>query len=80
MKNLLLICALAIATPAAFAVSTTDMSTKWACTTNASSSEVAADKTADEQMANGVGSAADMFAMAAKNCRDCTKITCEVKE
>ncbi|WP_454785043.1 hypothetical protein [Legionella sp. WA2024007413] len=59
--------------------SATDMNSKWNCTTNASSSDVAADKAADDRMANKQGSAADSFAFAAKNCRDCTKITCEQK-
>ncbi|WP_454783543.1 hypothetical protein [Legionella sp. WA2022007384] len=59
--------------------SATDMNTNWNCTTNASSSDVAADKAADDQMANKQGPVADSFAFAAKNCRDCTKITCEQK-
>lgn len=62
-----------------FAASKTDLSTSWICTTNASSSNVASDKAADDQMANTAKSAADAFTFAAQNCRDCTKITCEVK-
>ncbi len=62
-----------------FAETQTDMKTKWVCTTNASSSEVAAEKAADDKAANTQGSAAHSFAFAAENCRDCTKITCEVK-
>ena len=58
----------------------TDMSAKWLCTTNASSSDVAADKTADDQMAKEQGSVAKSFEFAAKNCRDCTKITCELQD
>lgn len=57
----------------------TDLNTKWVCTTNASSSDAAMDKTADAQMANTADSAANAFAYSAKNCRDCTKITCEVQ-
>ncbi|RUR10257.1 hypothetical protein [Legionella sp. km772] len=63
----------------AFANST-DMGSKWICTTNASSSEVAADKAADDQMAKEQGAAAKSFEFAAKHCRDCTKITCEVQD
>jgi hypothetical protein len=77
MKKTLLAITLVLGTSFAFAASLTDMDSKWICTTNASSSDVAADKTADEHMKNTAGSAADSFAFAAKNCRDCTKITCE---
>lgn len=64
-----------------FAASTpTDMSKNWSCTTNASSSDVEADKAADDKMANNKATAADAFSLAAKNCRDCTKITCEVND
>lgn len=81
MKNILLaITFLAFSSSFAFAASATDMTTKWICTTNASSSELAADKAADEQMKNTAGSAADSFAFAATNCRDCTKITCEAQD
>lgn len=62
------------------AFANTDMSAKWLCTTNASSSDVAADKAADDQMAKEQGSAAKSFEFAAKNCRDCTKITCELQD
>ncbi|WP_187347021.1 hypothetical protein [Legionella genomosp. 1] len=55
----------------------TPMDKNWTCSTNASSSDVAADQDADKQMDNTPKSAADAFAFAAKNCRDCTKITCE---
>lgn len=65
---------------ASFAATKTDMSSKWICTTNASSSDVAADKAADDKMANTAGAADQSFAFAAQNCRDCTKITCEVKD
>ena len=62
-----------------FAATQTDLNSKWICTTNASSSDESADKTADDKMANTQGSAANSFAFAAQNCRDCTKITCEAK-
>lgn len=62
-----------------FAASMTDMNSNWVCTTNASSSDVATDKAADEQMANNKASAIKSFDFAAKNCRNCTKITCEAK-
>lgn len=80
MKNLIIGLSLILGTSAVFAASSTDMSAKWVCTTNASSSDVAADKAADDQMAKHEGAAADSFAFAAKNCRDCTKITCEAKD
>lgn len=63
-----------------FAASQTDLNSKWICTTNASSSDAPADKTADDKMANTQDSAAQSFAFAAQNCRDCTKITCEAKD
>jgi hypothetical protein len=62
-----------------FAATATDVNAKWVCTTNASSSDVAEDKAADDKMANTAGAAAESFAFATKHCRDCTKITCEVK-
>lgn len=65
---------------ASFAAANTDLNSKWICTTNASSSETATDKTADDKMANNQSSALESFNFAAKNCRDCTKITCELKE
>lgn len=66
-----------IASSVAFSATKTDLHAKWICTTNASSSNVAGDKAADDKMANTQGSAAKSFAFAAKHCRDCTKITCE---
>ena len=71
---------LILMTSLSFAVSKTDLSTQWVCTTNASSSEVDADKNADKQMSETAKSAADAFTFAAANCRDCTKITCKVKK
>ncbi|MGC1182661.1 hypothetical protein [Legionella sp.] len=70
---------LMIATSTVFAATKTDLATNWICTTNASSSSVAEEKAADDQMANTAKSAADAFAFAATNCRDCTKITCNVQ-
>lgn len=58
---------------------TTDITTGWICTTNASTSSVDTDIAADKQMSETAKSAADAFAFASANCRDCTKITCEVK-
>lgn len=78
MKKILL-AILMFGSPFVFAASATDLTAHWTCTTNASSSDVEADKAADDKMANTKGSAADSFAFAAKNCRDCTKITCEAQ-
>lgn len=81
MKKILLGLSFIMATSSvAFAVGVTDMESKWMCTTNASSSDVAVDKANDELMAKEHGSAAKSFDFAAKNCRDCTKITCEVQD
>ena len=52
---------------------------KWICTTNASSSSVESDKNADDKMAKTEESPASAFETALANCRDCTKITCEVQ-
>lgn len=80
MKKLI-IASLVLSTSLSFATTVTDISkSSWICTTNASSSEVEKDKAADDKMAKTAGSAASTFAFAAENCRDCTKITCEVKE
>lgn len=79
MKKIVLVC-LMLSSCSLFAVSATDLTKNWICTTNASSSDVAADKTADEHMANTKGTAEDSYKFAAQNCRDCTKITCEVKD
>jgi hypothetical protein len=85
MKKYLVIagtCLMALSsfTFAADAVVASDLSKNWTCTTNASSSDVAADKTADEQMAKDKIAADKAFAFAAQNCRDCTKITCELDD
>lgn len=62
-----------------FAAENTSMTSDWICTTNASSSDVEADKVADKKAADHAQSAADSFAFAAQHCRDCTKITCKYK-
>ncbi|CDZ79236.1 hypothetical protein BN59_03554 [Legionella massiliensis] len=79
MKKLIVIFLL-LGSSVGFTASVTDLSAKWICTTNASTSDAAADKAADDKMANTQGSAAQSFAFAAQNCRDCTKITCEAKD
>lgn len=83
MKNLITLVvstALLLSITDAIAADTkTSIDKNWVCSTNASSSSVAADTAADEQMENSAKSAADAFAFASQNCRDCTKITCETK-
>jgi hypothetical protein len=81
MKKLFLTMTLLIlGTSFVVAASATDMTTKWTCTTNASSSDLSRDKASDDQMSKATGSVGESFAYAAKNCRDCTKITCEAKD
>lgn len=58
----------------------TSMKDNWICTTNASSSDLTNDKDADEKMKSDAKSASSAFSFASENCRDCTKITCEVEE
>ena len=58
----------------------TSLSSNWVCSTNASSSDATSDQTADKTMAGTPKAAADSFKFAADNCRDCTKITCELNE
>ncbi|MDR3504388.1 MAG: hypothetical protein P4L79_17610 [Legionella sp.] len=79
MKKLIMVL-LVLGTSSMYAASATDLTKNWVCTTNASSSDVTTDKAADEQMAKTQNSATSSFDFAAKNCRDCTKITCEAKE
>lgn len=57
----------------------TSLKSNWMCTTNASTSDVQKDKDADEKMKNA-SSLEKSMSYASKNCRDCTKITCETKE
>jgi|GEM_PF-3725922 len=82
ISTLLLGAALALVATTSMAVTTTvtALDTGWTCTTNASSSSVTTDVAADKEMSETSKSAADAFAFAAKNCRDCTKITCSVSE
>lgn len=79
MKKIMIIAGM-LASSLTFALTTTSMETNWVCTTNASSSSNEADKAADKQMADTAKSATAAFGFAAQNCRDCTKITCTVKE
>lgn len=62
-----------------FALTKTDMDSKWICTTNASTSEVASEIEADKHMSMTASSATKAYSAAVENCRDCTKITCEVQ-
>jgi hypothetical protein len=62
------------------ASSKTDLDTNWSCTTNASSASTDADKAADNRMANEKAPVKKAFSLAAENCRDCTKITCEASQ
>jgi hypothetical protein len=61
-------------------IAATNHKSKWICTTNARSGDNYKDRVADDKMAYTQSSAEKAFAFAAKNCRDCTKITCEVKD
>lgn len=70
---------LILAASISFAANKTDINTNWVCTTNASSPSTDADKAQDDQMAKTASSAVKAYSMAVQNCRDCTKITCEVK-
>ncbi|CEG58413.1 hypothetical protein [Legionella fallonii] len=78
MKKLI-IASFILSSSVSFAATHTDMNAQWICTTNASSSDTSADKAADDKMAKTQGSSHKSFSFAAQNCRDCTKITCEVK-
>lgn len=52
----------------------------WICTTNASSpTSGSPDEQADQTMAKNAANGATAFDFALKNCRDCTKITCELQ-
>jgi hypothetical protein len=82
MKNTLLSLigsGLILLSASTFAASKTEMNDKWMCTTNASTSEVASEIAADKQMSTTSMSAAKAYLFAVENCRDCTKITCEVQ-
>lgn len=62
---------------ATMASTATSLDANWTCKTNASSSSMESDKAADRKMSETAKSAADAYAFASTNCRDCTKITCE---
>jgi hypothetical protein len=62
-----------------FAEKQTNMNNNWVCSTNASSSKNRTEKAADDIMAKTPGNAVNSFVFAAKNCRNCTKITCKLK-
>mgnify|MGYP000308241172 CR=1 FL=1 len=70
---------LILSSASAFPGKATNMDSRWVCTTNASSTKQTTDKAADEIMAKTPGNAVSAFSFAAKNCRDCTRITCKVK-
>ena len=70
---------LLLSTTAALAEVKTATDANWICTTNASSSNVQAEQDADKQMSDTKKSAAEAYAFAVMNCRDCTKITCEAQ-
>lgn len=80
ITTLLLSGGLALVMSAGFAGSITDVNSKWTCTTNASSASTDAEKAADDKMSKTVSSATEAYALAVQNCRDCTKITCEVTD
>lgn len=59
---------------------TTTNSGLWICTTNASSpTSGSPDEQADQKMAKNTTDGNSAFDFALKNCRDCTKITCELQ-
>lgn len=78
MKKLLFGCFM-LSSSLVFATPPTDMNSKWVCTTNASSGKETSDKAADDIMAKTSGAVVNSFDYAAKNCRDCTKITCKLQ-
>lgn len=83
MKGILslVLSGLVLVSTSGFAADTkTSLDSKWICSTNASSASTDADKATDKQMSDTAKSAADAYAFAAANCRDCTKITCEVND
>lgn len=79
IKELMVAGLFVLASATSMADTKTPMDANWICTTNASSSSVEADKAADDKMAKSATSAANAYAFAASNCRDCTKITCEAQ-
>lgn len=79
MKKLLFISLFLIGSSSLVFAENTDLTAKWSCTTNASHSELVTDKGVEGAIA-AQRSAVDAFDFAAKNCGDCTKITCEVQQ
>ena len=78
--SLLLATGLIFAASTSIAVTVTSLDKNWTCSTNASSSSLSADKAADKDMSETPRSAYEAYSMASKNCRDCTKITCEAND
>lgn len=78
--NLIVTGVFVLATSTSMAATKTNLDSAWICTTNASSSSVDAEKATDDKMGKAASSAVDAFAFASSNCRDCTKITCEVQK
>ena len=79
MKRFSLVTGISLVLMSSALFAATSLESNWNCTTNASSSDLAKDKSADKELASNAKSASDAFSMASTNCRDCTKITCEVK-
>lgn len=80
ISSLLVGTTLILASSISMATAVTSLDSNWTCSTNASSSSVESDKAADKDMSEKHRSAAAAYAQAAKNCRDCTKITCEAND
>ncbi|MFA5959909.1 MAG: hypothetical protein WC785_05285 [Tatlockia sp.] len=79
ITNIIVASFFVISASTSMATTKTDLRSHWICTTNASNSSVDADKAADDKMAKTTRSVANALAFASANCRDCTKITCEVQ-
>ena len=79
IRNVIVAGFLMITATSSMAATKTVVDSSWLCATNASTSAVATEIAADEKMKNTSASAADAFAFALSNCRDCTKITCEAQ-
>jgi hypothetical protein len=80
ISHLMMAGLLVLVTTASMAGTKTSMGSHWICTTNASSATTDAEKKSDDKMAKHATSASSAFNAASKNCRDCTKIECEVKK
>ena len=79
ISSLLIGASFIVMSSAGMAAAVTSLDANWICTTNASSSSLEADKANDKLMSETAKSATDAFSFASQNCRDCTKITCEIK-